>query len=137
MAARGSLILAAAVLSLTGCATPPAPPVPSDLPGAFEHAGPAAAQWPAQQWYRDFGSEELDAFIDEAARANTDVAAARSRVTQADARARQAGAALLPSVDANGTANYLAGHSSQGGGHELDWAAQLTARNGACARGLC
>lgn len=119
--------MVAALLCLAGCATSPAPPVPVEVPGAFDHADSTAAQWPGQQWYRDFGSEELDALIDEAVRANTDVAAARSRVTQADARARQAGAALLPSVDANGTANYLAGHSSHGGGHELDWAAQLTA----------
>src|SRR5205807_621861 len=49
------------------------------------------------------------------------------RVAQADARARQAGAAILPSVDANATGNYLAGHSSQGGGHELDWAVMLSA----------
>ncbi len=62
-----------------------------------------------------------------APKGNSDIAGARARVLQADARARQAGAALLPSVDATGTANYLAGHSSQGGGHELDWSAMLTA----------
>jgi NodT family efflux transporter outer membrane factor (OMF) lipoprotein len=33
----------------------------------------------------------------------------------------------LPSVDATGNASYLAGHSSQGGGHELDWSAMLSA----------
>ncbi|HWM70269.1 MAG TPA: efflux transporter outer membrane subunit, partial [Steroidobacteraceae bacterium] len=86
-----------------------------------------AAQWPAQQWYRDFGSDELSALVDAAVRANSDLESARARVSQADARARQAGAAILPSVDANGTANYFAGHSSQGGGHELDWAAMLSA----------
>jgi multidrug efflux system outer membrane protein len=65
--------------------------------------------------------------VDAAVRANTDLEAARARVSEADARARQAGAAILPSVDANGTANYLAGHSSPGGGHELDWSAWLSA----------
>jgi NodT family efflux transporter outer membrane factor (OMF) lipoprotein len=48
-------------------------------------------------------------------------------VAQADARARQAGAAILPTVDANATGNYFSGHSSQGGGHELDWSAMLSA----------
>jgi multidrug efflux system outer membrane protein len=48
-------------------------------------------------------------------------------VTQADARARQAGAAILPTVTANGVGNFFSGHSSQGSGHELDWSAMLTA----------
>jgi multidrug efflux system outer membrane protein len=42
-------------------------------------------------------------------------------------RARQANAAILPSVDATGNANYLAGHSSGGTAHETDWAALLSA----------
>jgi NodT family efflux transporter outer membrane factor (OMF) lipoprotein len=46
---------------------------------------------------------------------------------QADARAKQAGAAILPSLDATGNANFLAGHSSVGGAHELDWSAMLSA----------
>jgi outer membrane protein TolC len=96
------------------------------VPQAFE-VGATGGKWPAQEWYRDFGSEELNGLVDAAAHANLDIESARARVAQADARARQAGAAILPSVDANGTANYLAGHSSQGGGHELDWATMLSA----------
>jgi NodT family efflux transporter outer membrane factor (OMF) lipoprotein len=69
----------------------------------------------------------LNSLVAAAVHANSDLESARARVSQADARARQAGAAILPSVDANGTANYFAGHSSQGGGHELDWAAMLSA----------
>ncbi|MBV8853259.1 MAG: hypothetical protein JOY91_07655, partial [Sinobacteraceae bacterium] len=89
---------------LSGCvAQPPAPHIP-ELPPAFEHGGAAAGAWPSQQWYRDFGSEELDGLVAAAVQANTDLAGARARVLQADARARQAGAAILPSVDANGTA---------------------------------
>jgi NodT family efflux transporter outer membrane factor (OMF) lipoprotein len=124
---RNSIFMACAAL-LTACAVQSvAPPPQQDLPAAFDNAGAAGGQWPAQEWYRDFGSDELDAFIDIAARTNTDVAAARARVTQADARARQAGAAILPSVTANGVGNFFSGHSSQGGGHELDWSAMLTA----------
>jgi outer membrane protein, multidrug efflux system len=125
-ALRHSICMAGAAL-LTACAVQPAPPPPQEMPPAFENAGVPGGQWPAQQWYRDFGSEELDGFIDLAAATNSDVAAARARVTQADARARQAGAAILPSVDANATGNYLAGHSSQGGGHEFDWSVMLSA----------
>ncbi|MBS0418179.1 MAG: efflux transporter outer membrane subunit [Proteobacteria bacterium] len=113
--------------------TIPAQEVPPAFEGATSSTAPTAApaiaqaQWPAQQWYRDFGSDELNTFVDAAVHANLDLESARARVAQADARARQAGAAILPSVDANGTANYLAGHSSQGSGHEFDWAAMLSA----------
>jgi outer membrane protein, multidrug efflux system len=102
-------------------------PVRPDIPAAFDNAGAAEGQWPAQQWYRDFGSDELDGFIELAVKSNTDLASARARVSQADARARQAGSAILPTVDATGSGNYLAGHSSQGGGHEFDWSALLSA----------
>jgi NodT family efflux transporter outer membrane factor (OMF) lipoprotein len=113
---------------LTSCASVSVgPPPQQDIPAAFDNVTAPGGQWPAQEWYRDFGSDELNTFVDAAAKTNTDVAAARARVTQADARARQAGAAILPTVDATGTGNYLAGHSSQGGGHEFDWSAMLSA----------
>src|SRR4051794_16766289 len=121
-----NVLLTAGAAVLTACAVPrPATP-PQDVPQAFE-VGATGGKWPAQEWYRDFGSEELNGLVDAAAHANLDIESARARVAQADARARQAGAAILPSVDANGTANYFAGHSSRGGGHELDWAAMLSA----------
>jgi len=111
-----------------GCTIPSAETLPGELPSAFENDAAAhAGQWPAKEWYRDFSSDELNTFVDLAIKNNWDLAIARARVAQADARARQAGSAILPSVDATGNANYLAGHSSQGGGHELDWSAMLTA----------
>ena len=116
-------------LALAGCATQKFASPPQDLPAEFagRRGDGAAGQWPSKDWYRDFASDELNSFVDAAEKNNWDVAAARARVAQADARARQAGAAILPSVDAVGNANYLAGHSSQGGGHELDWSAMLSA----------
>jgi NodT family efflux transporter outer membrane factor (OMF) lipoprotein len=48
-------------------------------------------------------------------------------VRQADARARQAGAALLPQVDANGSATQFAGGSHGSTAHETDWSALLSA----------
>jgi multidrug efflux system outer membrane protein len=111
----------------SACALPPAAKPPSELPAVFENGTDPHGQWPAKEWYRDFSSDELNTFIDLAIKNNWDLAGARARVTQADARARQAGSAILPSVDAAGNASYLAGHSSQGGGHELDWSAMLTA----------
>ncbi|MFL6605713.1 MAG: efflux transporter outer membrane subunit [Steroidobacteraceae bacterium] len=128
MTAPSKLLLIYTCAFLGGCITQaPAPPQQDIIPSAFDMASVRGGQWPAQEWYRDFGSEELDAFIDTAAKANSDLGAARARVAQADARARQAGSAILPTIDGNGTANYFSGHSSQGGGHEFDWAAMLSA----------
>jgi multidrug efflux system outer membrane protein len=119
-------LLAAGTALLTACAVQRPTTPPQEAPTGFEVSS-ASREWPAQQWYRDFGSEELNALVDAAVHANLDLESSRARVAQADARARQAGAAILPSVDATGTTNYFAGHSSQGGGHEFDWAAMLSA----------
>jgi multidrug efflux system outer membrane protein len=97
-----------------------------NMPPSFEHGATARGSWPTQDWYRGFGSAELNNFVDLAVSNNWDLTAARERVMQADARARQAGAALLPSVDGNANANYLGGHSQQGSGHEFDWLAMLS-----------
>jgi multidrug efflux system outer membrane protein len=112
----------------TGCALHETQPKAPVLPAGFEaSSGESNAAWPSQDWYKGFGSPELQALIEQAASSNLDVTMARARVTQADARARQAGAAILPSVDAGGNGNYLAGHSVNGSAHETDWAALLSA----------
>lgn len=112
----------------SGCVLHEVPPKAPELPAAFENRSIENEQsWPSQDWYKGFGSPELQALIDQAAGSNLDLTMARARVKQADARARQARAAILPSVDANGNANYLAGHSANGSGHETDWAALLSA----------
>jgi NodT family efflux transporter outer membrane factor (OMF) lipoprotein len=106
---------------------PAATPAP-ELPARFEQApAQAGAAWPAADWFRGFGSEELEALIERARHGNPDLAAARARVEQADAQARIAGAALLPSVDAGGEVQYYAGHSSAGSAHETDWSALFSA----------
>lgn len=111
-----------------GCAAQHPLPPPKLSPAGFEHGASLRGKaWPAEDWYRAFGSDELDALVDFAAANNTDLAGARERVVQADARAREAGAAILPGVAGNANANYLAGHSQQGSGHELDWFAMLSA----------
>lgn len=115
-------------ISGAGCALHEVSPKAPDLPAAFENRSTDNAQaWPSQDWYKGFGSPELQALIDQAAGSNLDLTMARARVKQADARARQARAAILPSVDGTGNANYLAGHSAQGSAHETDWAALLSA----------
>jgi outer membrane protein, multidrug efflux system len=110
-----------------GCALHEASPEPPVLPAAFEARVAPGGSWPSQEWYRGFGSEPLQILIEQAASNNLDLAMARARVTQADARARQAGAAILPTVDAGANGNYLAGHSANGSAHETDWAVLLSA----------
>ena len=64
----------------------------------------AASVWPEADWWHGFGSAKLDELIDEAKRNNDDLAGAIARVQEADAQARIAGAALLPSLDLAATA---------------------------------
>jgi multidrug efflux system outer membrane protein len=60
--------------------------------------------WPAADWWHGFKSARLDELIAEAERNNDDLAGAIARVQEADAQARIAGAALLPSLDLGATA---------------------------------
>jgi outer membrane protein, multidrug efflux system len=77
------------------------------LPGQWHESGAAgtpASVWPAADWWHGFGSERLDALIAAAEQSNDDLAGAIARVQEADAQARIAGAALLPSLDLGVTA---------------------------------
>ncbi|MGC1457729.1 MAG: efflux transporter outer membrane subunit [Steroidobacteraceae bacterium] len=122
-----AVVCAAVGLACSGCALQPPQAAAPEVPAAFQNeVSGAAAAWPSGDWYHGFGSAELDGLIARAAGSNLDLAAARARLIQADARSRQAGAALLPAVAADGNGNFLAGHSSQGSAHELDWSALLS-----------
>jgi multidrug efflux system outer membrane protein len=71
------------------------------VPHAWNTAATGAKEaWPSADWWKSFGSPQLDSLIAEARSSNTDLAAAAARVQQADAQARIAGAALLPTVGA-------------------------------------
>lgn len=107
---------AAALLALAGCSIGPAYERPAlDVPAAFRATdATAAASWPDPLWWRGFRSAELDGLILRARAYNQDLAAAAARVVQADARARVAGAPLLPSL--NATANFSYRRSGITGG---------------------
>jgi NodT family efflux transporter outer membrane factor (OMF) lipoprotein len=90
----------ALALALAGCALGPRPDVPAPSVPARWTIAPTASDWPSAQWWRSFGSLELDRLIDAAQSHNQDIAAAAARLRQADAQARIAGAALLPSLSA-------------------------------------
>lgn len=117
MSQASTLTLCLAGALLAGCAhTVPvaeAPPV-LDLPAGWAQAGTQAGaqpgtqagkaapqEWPDAQWWQGFGSAELSKLVDEGQKSNLELAAALSRVRQAEAQARIAGVTLLPSVDAS------------------------------------
>src|ERR1700730_4735602 len=96
---------------LTGCSVGPTYHRPDiALPAQWSESAGAAASgvsasvWPAAEWWHGFGSAKLDELIAEAERNNDDMAGAIARVEEADAQARIAGAALLPSLGLGATA---------------------------------
>ncbi|RKP47103.1 efflux transporter outer membrane subunit [Pararobbsia silviterrae] len=114
---------------LCSCAAPPSKPdVDALVPTAWRTTAPsndsacgtqaagaspcAAAATPdavTADWWRGFGSEELDAIVQRAIDGSTDIAAAIARVHEAAAQARIAGAALWPDLVANVTAQRQIG----------------------------
>lgn len=111
----------------SSCALQAVKPAAPVVPPAFERAAGGGAPWPDGTWYHGFANQELDSLVALAQDNSLDVAAAAARVKQADARARQAGAALLPQVDADGSGTQFAGGTHGTTAHELDWSAVLSA----------
>jgi NodT family efflux transporter outer membrane factor (OMF) lipoprotein len=108
------------VLPLGGCWIDGTPPQPGlDIAAAYS-AGPkklavADASTPKLDWWHSFRSRELTEILDNANVANLDIAAAVARIVQADAQSRITGAALLPQVDLNGSANRSRSSQSTSG----------------------
>ena len=90
-------------VTLTGCAVGPDYHQPqTSVPVKWDNAeARVPANWPAPDWWKAFGSPELNELMAEAQSGNTDVAAAAARVLAADAAAQIAGAPLLPSLGAD------------------------------------
>lgn len=81
------------------------PATTAEIPPAYR-AISGAAVWPTAEWWRGFGSPELDALIAAAGAGNFDIQAAAARVKQADAQLVVAGAGLLPSLSLGGDAQW-------------------------------
>jgi NodT family efflux transporter outer membrane factor (OMF) lipoprotein len=104
--------------TLSGCLLDAEKPdLKLDVPDAYVTArkGPEAAQ-PPLDWWRRFRSHELTVLMEEAQTANLDIAAAVARIRQADAAARIANAALLPTIDFNSSATRERLATATGGG---------------------
>ena len=127
-AVRPRSILAISIgFACSSCALHAVQPAAPVVPPAFEQAVSSNAPWPDGAWYHGFGSGELDSLVALAEDNSLDIVAAVARVKQADARARQAGAALLPQVDANGSATRFTGGTHDTTANETDWSALLSA----------
>ncbi|MBN9544871.1 MAG: efflux transporter outer membrane subunit [Alphaproteobacteria bacterium] len=126
---RKTLLSTVAAILLAGCADVPPPQLPAgDIPKAFEQAdGKNAPLWPARDWWNGFGDAQLSALMTAAEAGNLDIAQAVARLRQADARAKQAGAPLLPSLGLNANVNTLYGQAKGASLHETDWGAALGA----------
>jgi multidrug efflux system outer membrane protein len=110
------------VASSAGCILTQDIPVPAlDIPQAYK-AGKLIDQDapPPLDWWRGFGSPELTTLMEEAQRVNLDIAAAVARFMEADAQARIAGAALLPTLSASGPGNLLQESYSRVSGSSLN-----------------
>ena len=122
-----------AALSLAACASaPPADPSASlDAPQRFAALDQATA--PAvSDWVAAFDDPALPALVGEALRDNPDVLAARAALEAAEARARAAGAARLPSLDGSFAAREQDGGLGAGSsfslGLEASWQADVWGR---------
>ncbi|MFG3592993.1 efflux transporter outer membrane subunit [Bradyrhizobium sp. RDI18] len=106
-----------------------------DIPDGYKAArlSKATDAPPTLDWWRGFRSRELTGLMEEAQTVNLDIAAATARFRQADAQARIAGAALLPTLSGTGSESYsrTSGSSASGlsiGGREVvNYSASLSA----------
>jgi outer membrane protein, multidrug efflux system len=89
-----------AVLALTACAgpRPEAPPATTEGPPAAWERGDSTSGAIDPDWWRQFASTDLDAFVARALEYNTDVAIAATRVRRAEASLRLTRSQALPSV---------------------------------------
>jgi NodT family efflux transporter outer membrane factor (OMF) lipoprotein len=101
--ARKAVLSLTLVPALSGCILTADKLDPTlDVPNRYRaaHGAPGAAL-PDIEWWRGFRSAELIDLMEQARAANLDIAVAVARIVQADAQARVAGAALLPTVSGN------------------------------------
>lgn len=131
------LRLTIAALPLAGCAHQiEAPePVPGiEIPADWSLPATQHEQdeqgWSDSNWWQQFGSDELTQLVEQGQTSNLDIAVAISRVRQAEAKARIAGAPLLPNADFSASANRALPGSGSGSntinttleiGYEIDF----------------
>ncbi len=134
--------LLAALVLLTGCAAmaPPGTSVPPlAVPTAWSSApmpnAPGTAATPLAAWWQRWGDAQLTALVAQALQAHTSVRSARAALQQARAQADVQGAALLPGVDASGSAQRSRSGGNTGNsfqvGLDASWEPDVFGRLGA------
>jgi NodT family efflux transporter outer membrane factor (OMF) lipoprotein len=121
-----SLLLCAV---LAGCAsrTPIAEAPPKvDLPPAWAVAGTSDAAWPDKNWWQRFRSDELTRLVDEGQSSNLELAGALARLKQAEAGARIAGVALLPTASVYSSSSRSAALNNGTGSTYVDSGLQVS-----------
>ena len=117
-------VLAVSIAALAACARTPVPDIEAaDVPAAWD--GPLAENatlWPNIDWWNNFGSPELTAFMEEVKRENLDFQNNLRSLQAAEIQLRQAGFDLWPtpnvsiSTGTSTSSQTLAGGGSAGGG---------------------
>ena len=118
-----SLVALGLVASSTGCILTQDIPDPAlDVPQGYKAArlGRPGDAPPAIDWWRGFQSTELTQLMEEAQTVNLDIAVAVAQFRQADAQARIAGAALLPTFNFSGPGNLAQESYSRVSGSSLN-----------------
>lgn len=105
---RTILFLPVLALGLLAACAPDLGPMPQpkdefSLASAKSFVAPNT-EWPVEDWWRAYHDPQLDALIAEGLAGSPDIRIAEARVREADAAARQSGAALYPHLTANGSA---------------------------------
>ena len=129
----GTLVaLAGGALAIAGCVPNATTPDPAlDVPTTYKFGGPKGVlETHATDWWTTFHSAELNRFMEETEISNLDIEVAIGQVEQADALARQSGAALFPSISASDSATRSKNStntSSSFGGPRTDLIASFSA----------
>lgn len=112
-----TLVVVTPLWLLSGCLPTLGPrpePKPVTVYRAEQSFTAAEGPWPEEDWWAAYGDSQLDRLISEALEGSPDLRIAQARILQAEAIAKQAGAALLPRVDAQGSASELRQSLNQG-----------------------
>jgi NodT family efflux transporter outer membrane factor (OMF) lipoprotein len=98
-------LLATACAAVPDLGPKPQPAAPESLEASVSLA-PTSAAWPRQTWWVRYGDAQLNQLMDEALASSPDLEAAAARLRTAQGFAQQAGAALLPTIDAVSSAEF-------------------------------
>src|SRR6202046_852968 len=121
---HGFLLPVLALGLLSACAPDlgpmPQPKAEASLASQKSFTAPAT-DWPVQDWWTAYKNPQLPALIAEGLAGSPDIGIAEARVKEADAAARQSGAALYPHLTANGSASEARQNLHQGFPHTLSY----------------